>query len=223
MTSNTADSGIRVYATPSGAAASVTTILSTLPNPGLDAWKERVGPEEAERIAREAREIGSFMHNRLEAYVRNVPYEVQDHPGEPTAEQIFQIVRTLGLSQLNEVWGIETALHYEHWYAGRTDLVGVYARKRSIIDYKNSIFLKKEDYVHHYKLQISAYSLAHDWMFESIPGYEPIEQGVILVGIRPNNDYNLPPRMQKFIIDQKELDDLKIEWLEIVEQFHQSG
>ena len=43
----TRNDGSRVYYTLAGDAPSVTTILATLPHPGLDEWRERVGEEEA--------------------------------------------------------------------------------------------------------------------------------------------------------------------------------
>src|ERR1700733_8467184 len=67
----THQSGWRVYETPSGLKVpSVTTILSTLPKDGLEAWRERIGHEEAQKITDEACRIGSTMHDMLEGYVR---------------------------------------------------------------------------------------------------------------------------------------------------------
>ncbi len=49
------EQGSRVYHTPSGTTPSVTTILSkTKDMRGLNAWKKRVGEDEAKRIVTEA-------------------------------------------------------------------------------------------------------------------------------------------------------------------------
>ena len=120
-----------------------------------------------------------------------------------------------GLRGVDEIWGVETALHLEDFYAGRTDLVGVYEGKSSIIDYKTSKRFKKEEYVRDYKLQTAAYAVAHDYMFGT-----DIEQGVLLIGTRPNFEYGTMPRMQKVIIPREEMNENRLKWMDIVEDFH---
>ena len=210
MESHTADDGSRVYYTPSGSAPSVTTILSTLPHPGLDEWRERVGEEEAARVSKEATDIGSAMHDMLEAYVRDVPWEGELTPEAKTAKKMFAAVRMMGLRNLSEVWGIEVPLHYENLYAGRTDLVGVYNKHLSIIDYKTAKYFKKAEWIEDYKLQTAAYAVAHDWMF---PTHE-ITQAVLLLGTRPSGaPYNVPPKCQIVVIDAEELEAWKDRWV----------
>ncbi len=218
MKSDTAVDGTRVYTTPYGAATSVTTILSLLPAPALDAWIERVGLVEAERIRDEAAVIGTCMHNRLEAFVKGVPYEPIDSPLEQVAELLFMTVRSSSLKALTEVWGVEEALYLYAVVAGRTDIMGVYAGKRSIIDYKTGLRQKSEDVLEKYKLQIALYKICHDWMFQDHPGYQPIEQGVILVGIRPNSYRGA--RVQKVIIPETELDLYCAKALDVLDDFH---
>lgn len=213
MESVTAASGSRVYTTPSGQAPSVTTILSTLPHPGLDEWRERVGEEEAARISKEATDIGSAMHDMLEAYVRQEPFQPKGIPEEAIAKKMFSAVRMLGLRNLNEVWGIEVPLHYENLYAGRTDLVGVYNGIPSIIDYKTAKYFKKDEWLADYRYQLSAYSLAHQWMFG-----DPIDQGVLLIGTRPNPEYRVPPKCQIEIYE--DLTPYKKQWIEILVDYY---
>jgi len=215
MESVTAESGSRVYATPSGPAPSVTTILSTIPHPGLHEWRERVGEEEAARVSLEATDIGSAMHDMLEAYVRKVPFEPRGIPEEAIAKKMFAAVRMMGLRGLDEVWGIEVPLYYEDLYAGRTDLVGVYNGKPSIIDYKTAKYFKKDEWIHDYYLQTAAYALAHDWMF---PDFK-IEQAVLLIGTRPNPEYNVPPKCQIVTVDAERMEGFKDEWVEVLSGF----
>lgn len=219
LTAVTQPDGPRTYATPYGPASSVTTILSLLPAPGLDAWIERVGIEEAIRVRDEAAVIGTCMHNRLEAYVKGVEYQPIDSPLEKVAELLFMTVRGTVLGPLREVWGVEEALYLENLYAGRTDVLGVYAGKRSVIDYKTGLRFKSDDVLHKYKLQIAAYAVAHDWMFRDLPGYQPVEQGVILVGVRPNEQFR-GARVQKVIMNEAELDLYREKWIDVVERFH---
>ena len=59
------ENGKRVYHTPSGTTPSVTTIISkTKDMTGLNAWKKRVGEDEARRIVTEASGVGTAMHNK---------------------------------------------------------------------------------------------------------------------------------------------------------------
>jgi hypothetical protein len=216
MESRTAENGKREYYTPAGTAPSVTTILSSLPNPKLDEWRERVGEEEAARLSKEATDMGSAMHDMLECYVRGVPFEPKGIPEEIVAEKMFRAVRMFGLRKLSEVWGVEVPLYYENLYAGRTDLVGVYDNQLSIIDYKTAKYFKRDDWIHEYFLQVSAYSIAHDWMF---PDFK-ITQAVLLLGTRPNPEYHVPPKCQIVIVDAVKLEQYKDEWVEVLEEFH---
>ena len=214
----TLDSGERTYMTPHGPAPSVTTILGTLPHPELDAWKARLGQVEADRITKEAAEIGSYMHNLLETHVKAEPIPAPQNELQRMATQMFHCVRLIGLQRLEVVWGVETALFVGNLYAGRTDLVGVYDGLASIIDYKTGLYPKKPKFVENYKMQIAAYGLAHEEMF---PGANNlIRQGVILVGIRPNEKYKKGPELQKIILTDMEMDDYKLKWLRVVEEYH---
>lgn len=216
----TAPDGIRVYHTPGGIPApSVTTILGTLPKPGIDAWRKAVGKAHADFITKESTDIGSEMHDMLEGWVSDY---LQGRPQRPAvtekeklAFKMYGAIRQYGLCDLDEVWGIEEALHCHHLYAGRCDLIGVYAGEPSIIDYKSSRKPKPEAWVKNYKLQIAAYAVAHQEMF----GVDAITQGVILIGIRP--DVRSGKVFQRFILDRDELEANKIEWMGIVEKFHQ--
>jgi genome maintenance exonuclease 1 len=216
LESNTAENGWRVYETPLGSAPSVTTILSCLPHPGLDKWRKRVGEEEANRVSKEATDIGSAMHDMLESFVRGEPIIPPSTPEGEMADDMFRVVKTIGLLQLQEVWGIEVALHCHDLYAGRTDLIGKYDGKLSIIDYKTSKRYKKDEWLEDYKCQLSAYAIAHETMF---PEYE-IEQAVILIGTRPNPKYRVLPNIQKCVIDKEELFEYKVKWMDIVQDFY---
>lgn len=219
LQSHTAESGKRVYYTPEGPAPSVTTILSTIPNPGLDEWRERVGEEEANRVSKEATTIGTYMHDMLEAHVDGFPYQPPEGFDEDLMEfarEMFRAVTLFGLKDLDEVWGVEVALYLEQLYAGRTDLVGVFKRKPSIIDYKTSKFHKKDAYLEHYKMQIAAYKMAHEEMFPE----QRIEQGVLLIGQRPNAKFKKRAQLQTVIIDEEELLVYQEKWLDVLEGYY---
>lgn len=208
--------GGRVYMPPTGGTVpSVTTILATLPKEGLIAWRRNVGEEEADRVTSEACRIGSAMHDHLEGYVSNF---LQGRPDEPPANEEEELAFTLadaikryGLIDLDEVWGIESALYVEGLYAGRTDLLGVFKGKSAVIDYKSATRWKKPEWVENYKMQIAAYNLAHEAMFG-----ERMETGVILIAIRPPTKREL----QVFTLDSKQMQYYEDKWVDLVEQYY---
>ena len=85
----------------------------------------------------------------------------------------------------------------------------------TILDYKSSRRPKPPEWIYGYKLQIAAYACAHAEMF----GEDIIDQGVILIAIRPDVSKG-PQRFQRFIIDRDELDARKLEWAELVDRFY---
>lgn len=219
LESHTSDDGDRIYLTPTGWAPSVTTIISTLPHPGLDKWRNRVGEEEAERVSEEARNIGTHVHDMLECYVRSVDYELKNTPEEKLAKNMFTAVKMMGLRNLQEVWGIEVSLFYENLFAGRTDLVGVYEEKPSIIDYKTGRYFKRNEWIEDYKLQVASYAICHDYLFPE----EEIEQCVLLIGTRANPDYKVLPNCQRVVIGKDELQYWKERWIRVLEDYYNLG
>ncbi len=210
----------RTYTTPHGAIVpSVTTILGITPKPELEAWRIRVGAENAKSITDEACRVGSGMHDTLEGYVSNYLQGRPDIPPQTEEEKLFynlaDNMRRYALIDLDEVWGIEEALYCQNIYAGRADLIGVYLRKPAIIDYKSSKRWKEEKYLEGYKMQIAAYNFAHKSMFDV-----GMEMGVILIAIRPPYWKTDQRRVQRIIMKKADLDYYEDLWLELVEQYH---
>lgn len=212
---DTSEDGTRVYHTPAGDAPSVTTILSSLPNPELDAWRERVGLEEAERISKEATTIGSYMHDMLEAHLRGQEFKRDGSDLETTAVQMHNAIKMFGWRKLNAVWGVEVPLHFNDLYAGRTDMIGVYSQAPSILDYKTSKYHKPPQHLVKYKLQISAYCLALEHMFG-----QRIDQGVLFFAIRPYPERKQAAQSSVIVISPPELREYKIKWIEVLVDYY---
>ena len=70
-------------------------------------------------------------------------------------------------NRLEEIWGVECTLYYPDKYAGTADCVGVYEGRETIIDFKQSNKPKKAEYIDSWLLQTSAYSLAHNVVYNS--------------------------------------------------------
>lgn len=213
LTQNNSPKG-RTYSVGEKKLPSVTTILSKTQSKekqaGLQAWRERVGYQEAQRITIEAANRGTEMHYVLENYFTNVGYLNITKKGNQARMMAHTILHNLG--DLSEVWGSEVTLHYidkDIGWAGSSDLVGRYKQKPTIIDFKQANKPKKAEWIEDYYYQIGAYSLAHK------QNYGEIAQGLIcmctgdLVG-------------QNFFMDTDMVEEYEKKWLTRVDEFYKN-
>ena len=163
--------GIRRYLLGEKKLPSVTSILDVTKSEedkaALANWRERTGQKEAEAITKAASSRGSQMHNYLESYLlgrENLSFFEDNEQYKLMAKEIIE----KGLkNRLDEIWGVECTLYYPDKYAGTADCVGVYEGKETIIDFKQSNKPKKAEYIDSWLLQTSAYSLAHNIVYNS--------------------------------------------------------
>jgi genome maintenance exonuclease 1 len=151
--------GKRYYKTPAGNLPSVTTVLGQkLKNPGLEAWKARVGEEEAKRVSTQAAGRGSAVHLLCEKYLSNDPdYKRGAMPFNLVT--FSSIKKHLDLC-IGTVHGIEVPLWSENLKtAGRCDLLAGWQGTNSVIDFKTSKRQKGEEDIQSYFLQATCYSL----------------------------------------------------------------
>ena len=184
---------------------SVTTILSaTKDRRFLDNWRRRVGEKEADRIMQQASTVGTEMHQVLEYTLTGQGYyNDMDEGAKP--RRMAQVI--LDNLKLDEIWGNEISLQYNNQFAGTADLTAVAYGKPSIVDFKQSNRIKKEEWVEDYKLQLGAYYLAHT------ANYGPIEQGVIAMCSRDL-------QYQEFKLSEADLREYGDKFLERLEQYH---
>ena len=173
------DGAVRLYLTPDGESLpSVTTVLSkTKDKSGLDQWRKRVGEKTAEKIIADSARIGTALHLYIEHYVNKHGYEDLTDIGVK-AKTMAQVIidHEQGLKKISEVWGSEVHLYYPGRYAGTTDMIGVYKGRPTIIDFKQTNRPKKREWIQDYLMQLAAYALAHNKLFDT-----EIDQGVILM------------------------------------------
>ena len=204
--------GARHYSLEGSNLPSVTTIIKATKSEEdkatLAAWQERVGYAEAERIKNEASNRGSSMHSYIEQFLLgrfNLDLLDKDNRSKKMAEEIIDN----GLkNKLSEIWGAEATLYYPGKYAGTADCIGIYEGKETILDFKQSNKPKKEEYIEDYFLQLGAYSLAHNTVYNS-----KITQGAILL-------CTVDRLFQDFKIEGNELINFQNKFLERVEQFY---
>jgi genome maintenance exonuclease 1 len=158
--------GQRYYVLPDGITKlkSVTTILSEkLDKTALLEWRKRVGEEEANRISAQSTRRGNSIHKIAERYVLNEENIYQNEM--PVNVESFQPIKSALDDHVDNILGVELPLCSKALgCAGRTDLVAEYDGKVSIIDFKTSKKLKKEEWIESYFLQSTVYSM----MFERI-------------------------------------------------------
>jgi len=191
---------------------SVTTILQATQDAekaeSLQRWTQKVGEVEAERIKNVAAKRGTAMHSYLETYIQGGKVlDLRDVGRE--ASGMAETIIAKGFKDLEEIWGSEVTLFYPNLYAGATDLCGIYQGRESIIDFKQSNKPKREEWIKDYKLQMVAYAMAHNCVYNT-----DIDQGVILM-CTPDNFF------QKFTINGREFRELKWEWLGRVNQYYE--
>ena len=169
----------RSYLTPDGEALpSVTTILSrTKDKTFLKEWRARVGEKQAEKIISDSSQIGTALHLYIEHYVNEHAYKDLTDIGIQAGKMAQVIIdHDEGLKKVSEVWGSEVHLYYPGKYAGTTDMIGVYDGRPTIIDFKQTNRPKKREWVQDYLMQLAAYAMAHNKLFDT-----EIDQGVVLM------------------------------------------
>lgn len=148
---------------------SVTTVLDkTGDKTALIAWRKRVGEAEAQRISTESAGLGTKVHNSLEKFVLGEDWQVTgNNLVSIMAKRMVDRMVEDGLSQVDEIWGVEVGLIAEGLYAGTSDAIGMFNGVPSIIDFKTAKKIKKREWIEDYFLQGCAYALAHNEMFGS--------------------------------------------------------
>ena len=198
----------RIYDVAGFRLPSVTSILSRTKDQGfLKQWREKVGDKEADRIMNLSSVRGTAMHKYLESHITEVGYEDLTDTGKQAKTMAEKVVE-LGLAPIDEYYGSEVTMYYPGLYAGQTDLVCIHDGKDTIVDFKQANRPKREEWIDDYKLQIAAYAMAHDYVYNST-----IEKGVIMV-CTPDLYY------QEFTIEGVELRNWKHKFLKRLNMYH---
>ena len=203
--------GIRTYDVGNEKLPSVTTILQATQSEEkrrkLAEWRAIKGKDEADRIKKQSASRGSNMHLHLEKHILGQGHLDLTEEGK-TAKSMADTVIDKGLGDLQEIWGSEVTLWYPGLYAGATDLVGVYDYEESIVDFKQSNKPKRKEWIEDYFLQLAAYAMAHNQIYDT-----GIRQGVILM-CTPDNYF------QKFQIKGKEFKNFTYKFLQRLDKYY---
>ena len=141
----------------------------------IQAWRARVGEEEANRISTQASTRGTKVHNIIEEYLKNNPDYLKDEL--PHNIQTFKDLQPILDECVTKIYRQEAPLYSKHLgVAGRVDLVGQWKGIDSIIDWKTSRKFKKKEWISSYFMQCAAYAI----MWEERTG-QPMKQLVVCI------------------------------------------
>ena len=183
---------------------SVTTVLAQTKDKkdkeSIERWKQKVGEERAEEIRNEAAARGTAMHKYLEDFIRGQRSLDLTTTGQE-AQKMAEIIMEKGLNDCSNVYGVEATLYYPGLYAGSCDLIASYNGKLAIIDFKQTNKPKQREWIGDYFLQMAAYGMAHDAVYDTA-----IELGIIMMCSRDGY-------YQQFVIEGSEFRDAKHDFL----------
>jgi len=163
--------GKRYYVLPDGKKfRSVTTVLSeALDKTALLEWRKKVGEAEANKISTQAARRGTAVHTLCERYVLNEDNYARD--AMPSGLDSFNSIKSVLDTRVGTILGVEIPLYSVALNtAGRCDLIAEFDGVPSVVDFKTSRKLKKEDWIESYFLQTTVYSMMFEWIYKiSIP------------------------------------------------------
>ena len=199
---NALPDGGRAYETPEGKLyPSITTVLSVRNKKGLHEWRDRVGHDVANYIARTAAQRGTAVHKMCEDYLNNQhlawPDEFEKHKSKNfLAWGLFTQMRET-LSNINNIKCLESSLYSDTLkVAGQVDCIAEYKGNLSVIDFKTSSKERDDAWNENYYIQTCAYAE----MFKERTG-QTVDKLVILVVTQDGT-------VQEFIKDKKEYNEL---------------
>ena len=184
--------GGRYYETPTGAKyPSVTSITKLHNQESIQAWKDKVGEEEAGKISRRALARGNKIHSLAEKYLLN-----EGELSDDFSKADFGVMIPY-LDKINNIHCLETQLYSDHLKtAGTVDCIGEYEGKLTVIDFKTSAKLKKREWVKDYFMQCSAYAV----MYEERTG-TPIERLLLIINVEDEGVQLMDGKRDDYIDD----------------------
>jgi genome maintenance exonuclease 1 len=202
------EKGRRIYLTPEGNSyPSVTSVLSTMNKDFLIKWRERIGDVEADKIVRMASSRGNRLHDACEKYLQNQLSSFILSSMMPDAKQLFLSLKPEFEKSIGKVYCLEQPLYSDRLkVAGRVDCVAEWDGILSIVDFKNSLRPKLEEYIQNYFMQCTSYAC----MFSELTNI-PVKQIVVAVGVVDD------PKPQIFI---RKVSDYVEDTIKFIKNYH---
>jgi len=187
-----------------GTYPSVSKILQeTGDKSGLEAWRARIGNEEADKICNASKSRGTKMHTIIESHF-NMEGNIQDSELGELGGKLYLTLKPF-LNKITPI-SLETKLWSDKLKLnGRADCIGYYDNQLSVIDFKSSLKEKSVKWIGDYFIQATYYAM----MIHELTAI-PIHKVIILIAV----ERGFP---QLFVGDTK---DYLIEALKRVNQYH---
>ena len=146
---------------------SVTTVIGYSKKKSIMEWRRKVGEEEANRISKRASTRGNKCHKLAELYLSNE--SISKYKDDPLSMGLFYQIKPY-LDSINNIHALEAPLCSNVLkMAGRVDCIAEYKGELAIIDFKTSTKEKREEWIHDYFAQETAYAI----MFQELTGLIP--------------------------------------------------
>ena len=152
----------RRYKVPSGKLyPSVTTVTGHLSNASLDAWKKRVGEEEAARISKRATDRGTRIHTLCEDFLKG-----KNPQADLVDMDMWSDLRPV-IDKIDNIHALESKLYSDKLeVAGTVDCIAEFDGTLSVIDFKTSKNPKDINNIEHYFIQATAYSVMFQELYD---------------------------------------------------------
>ena len=146
---------------------SVTTVIGHSKKKSIIEWRNRVGEEEANAISKRASTRGNKCHKLCELYLENK--SISKYKDDPLSMGLFYQIKPY-LDSIDNIHALEAPLCSSLLkMAGRVDCIAEYNGELAIIDFKTSTKYKREEWIHDYFAQETAYAI----MFQELTGLIP--------------------------------------------------
>ena len=146
---------------------SVTTVIGHSKKKSIMEWRNRVGEEEANKISKRASTRGNKCHKLCELYLENK--SISKYSDDPLSMGLFYQIKPY-LDSIDNIHALEAPLCSSLLkMAGRVDCIAEYNGELAIIDFKTSTKYKREEWIHDYFAQETAYAI----MFQELTGLIP--------------------------------------------------
>ena len=146
---------------------SVTTVIGHSKKKSIMEWRNRVGEEEANSISKRASTRGNKCHKLCELYLENK--SISKYKDDPLSMGLFYQIKPY-LDSIDNIHALEAPLCSSLLkMAGRVDCIAEYNGELAIIDFKTSTKYKREEWIHDYFAQETAYAI----MFQELTGLIP--------------------------------------------------
>ena len=191
--------GKRIYETPNGDKyISITSLLSNLSKASIQKWRERVGEDTARKITTQASRRGTSVHNICESYIKNEYGHLDGRM--PNEVDLFSSIQPL-LNRIDNIHVVEGSMWSDHLkLAGRTDLIGEFDNRLSVIDYKTSSKKKTWEMCNQYFMQGTFYAIA----YEERTGI-PVDTIVIIMAVENEQPLLFIEKRDRWIEPLKEI------------------